>query len=576
MDSQVVTSLTAALGAETPVEAIERRAAASAVRSYYDRIFLMKLMMTGDIEGVASYSSGFFNVGSSGSRCEIPEYPQIVPPIGDVGIQNHALVSSRINIQAIAYSDPDFRIVHSDADMREINRAWILKRWNDGGWSDKFFETGMEVESCGIGFGQVGTDEYGRVNVAPKDPLNVMWDQGSRSPSDWRYYFVRDYLDIDQAVELYGHAITRDRLEGLSKAPQTYTDSSFFGAGEESGTQKYLKVWTYWSKTECCIFLGSISGDREILCYGPDKKLIKSDGPGPNPLGIIPIVPWVDVWTPGVKQPQGKAETTWRTVAMLAYVEEYIKKIITTSIPLNLISTFFLDPNDIARIRDNGGLDQIGNDILVNSADPAKALTRVPAEAIPPGLMMYRAMLKEELATVTGVNDAKRGIDSPGEKTAYEVRSTNQESGVQARHTRKQYAKFVEQIVRVARWVGASYDVAPDQLALSDITLDTSLLPGGISPFLSVPLEVRVVESSLQFETDEQRSVRRIQQLQMVDLPAIANGVGDKFALFEDVYKTIGTRDPSRLLLDPSLAQAVAPGGMPPEAMAAQDDLFAG
>ena len=155
----------------------------------------------------------------------------------------------------------------------------------------------------------------------------------------------------------------------------------------------------------------------------------------------------MDSWSPGVRRPVGKSETTWRTAAMLSILETHVREIIQRGVPFTVMSSLGLNRQQIDKLTSARGPKDIAQILLTDDIDAAKSAHRMGGGDIPQSVLYAMSHYREQLNAATGVMDSQRGQPLPGEKTALEVRTLYASQGVQARHTRKQYAKFLKSLV---------------------------------------------------------------------------------------------------------------------------------
>lgn len=555
----------------TPIHEIRKRAKVSRKDAYYRKLYLLKRFMAGDFNGaVASMTEWLAGSGAYSEDPDLAEFPEIETPYGEEGTQNFAQVSSRINIQSVVYADPELQFNCDLPLVKQVNKEWVRQRWEEGMWGDKFYEVGMEVEGTGIGVVELGINEYSLTDLAFRDTNDVMFDWLYRSPSDWRYVFRRDRLSVDDCMERYASAgLTRDELVGMARVmPKSTTYEGGNQLAAQDQQEPVVREWVYYDRDTHVVFLGQIAcGKSIVLKLGPNgyercgtNGYVEEDGygygkeevelGGPNPYGQIPFSFWVDSWSPGVKMPVGKMETTWRIAAMLIKVQRIKKLTIERALPLTVISTYGLTPKQIKALRDTSArIESLGEIIPMDMANVSQMIHRVAPGEISQTLLATEADLKNEFNASTGVMDAQRGAIKSGEQaTATGERLLYSAQGVQAQHTRKRFAHFLNVIVQKARWIGAAYETGPSVLYLDEGPMDLSRY--NRRAFLSYQMSLHVDDSSLQYKTDEDKINERIAQLNAIDLKGIELGVLDPVKVFRDVYKKLGKRDPDMFMKD--------------------------
>lgn len=524
---------------------------------YYDKIYSLYLFNAGEMEQLKEVLTGS---GSSFSKdLDLGDYPEIDPPIYMQGVQNHALLNSRINVQGLVYALPEITLNTPNPTIREIQKQFLLKRWEEGLWPYCFYEMGMEVEAGGISFAEIGINEDGRVDVQHRSVLDVLWDRTNKTPSQWRYFFTRNRMDLLEAQQKYP-SVPLERLEALA------TDLSLRwsrrgipeGASNKNGYGecKIIYEWNFWTPKQHAVFLGSIQGDHEFLALGPSENAglayETADAPGPNPFGTIPISVWVDSFVPGVARPVSKLETSWRSISMLNALELAMRNNVRRNFALTFFSTLGLSDEVIEILKKAKGPDDVGL-YIPYEGDLEKAIQHLPAQDMPTAWMHAIEYYRNQINAATGVMDTQRGQPLPGERTALEVRTLHASQGVQARHSRNRYAAFLKMLMEKVLHIAARYDTAPTVLSCDFGPVDSSRHP--LQPFLEIPSEVYVNEASLEYFSTEDQKQRRLQQFQLVDLPAIQMGVDDTMKVFADVYKQIGLSDPMSLMFTPEEIQ---------------------
>lgn len=560
----------------------------SAQVEMFDNAYKGMVMLGGDIEAAEAAS------GSSGDNYPMPEYPPVSPPLDPaLGLQNHALVAARLSVMSVVYSDPDIQLIHPDNTFREVNRVFLRQRWYQGDWASKLFQAGMDVEACGRGFVEVGLDEEGKVNIQQLSAIDVMFDSMAQSPADADWYLVRKRMSRVRAIQKYGRSLDPARLEALLLPLDAR------GKGQNYGARKVTKVlyeYSFWSDQCHYVVLGSWTGEREILVLdfenpgeeGAYRPVVVPEDVsedeffasiiGSNPFGGIPIFAWIDSWNPGAAVPQGRIQSIWRLVKLLAFIEEAMRTVVTEDLPVTMLSTAGMRPDTIDQIENKkASLAELAGIMLTDSDDPTKAIHRVSAGVIPDSWIQLRSIILQEINAATGNTEQKRGNSLPGNATAYEVRVLLDQSSIQSRHQRKRYAAMLEAMLKFARKVAAQWDSKPEILVLSDIAFSTEEVIGEFGTFkdiIGAPVELAVTEASLSYKSDEQKMMERIQQFQIVDMQAMGAGVADRIALFNDVYRDLGVRDPSWMLTE-EVSEIPDPAGeTPPEIQGLMDSVL--
>lgn len=559
------------------VDAARRMARECRYDDWYDKIYALKLFMAGDQRAQNMLTSGdvigadVMDLASSNvfytSNDDHPDYPDVELGLGAAGTQNHALVSSRINIQNVVYTDPEFVVDAPHPVIRQAIQSWLLNRWRKGRWGEIFYMVGVDVEAAGVGFCEVGLGQSGMVTVAYRDVLDVMWDKYHKVPGEWDHYFVRDRLSVREAMRRYGHIYSAEEIEGMAQTA-LMSNRRKLGSSKDD-ERKVVYEWRFWTPENHCVFLGGITSGEVLNLVpstdGTTMEYVKAENGlvGGNPYGVIPIVPWTDSWSPGVLRPVGKAETTWRLASMLNAVEKKLRNTSAKAPEITVVNTLGLKPEVAKRIEEANSIDAIGDFLATEVDDVSKVVYRIPAGSVSATDLQLRSILKDELAAATGVSDVQRGQMKQGERTAYEMRQFHTSQGVQAQHTRRTYASFLADIAMRARNIGADFEAVAEILPLEGGELDTSVMP--INIFLRHQGHIHVVESSLTSKSQEDRQYERLVRMQQVDMPLVQLGILDPYKVAEDVYADLGEVEPRRMF-----KEADAPGGTMPSQGVAQ------
>lgn len=552
-------------------EQIAAKAASWRWDAQSDLLYALCIFMAGDYQALNKW------VESRGTPTRevdevAPMYPDIKLNFGAQGTNNHALVNSRIINQSVVYAEPVFTFLSDDPLIREINQQWVATRWEEGEFNEEFMQAAMEVEATGVSWVQFGIDG-GAASCVHRSVFDVLWPTTIRSPAKWREGLVRVTLSPDDATERYFEAISNayknddgtpwseDQVhawfeEQARALPEWDYGSEISSAGSDQPMRAVI-TWEYWSTEAHCVFLGSCFSECPMLRYSKELRYeLVPPGDrraGPNPLMVFPLVPWIDSWSPKVRRPVSRTFTSARIASMLNRLEFYARYIVENGLPVNLVNVDALTEEQRAKFTNHEGDNpiQLLETLLVEGDRVSLdgVLHRVPAADIPQAVTELIRYYKEELNSSTGVVDAMRGKSLPGRKTKYEAQTVFEAGGVQAKHTQKQYERFLRNAVIVMRAIGAMYDSRPVQLSLSSGVLDSARFP--LAPFLAMPLMVQIDETSLQYESPEAKRERRLAQFDRVDQAGIAAGVVDPLRVFQDLYKVLGYRDPSELMFTP-------------------------
>ena len=529
------------------IERIKIRAKRSRNDDFHDRCFALQLFMSGDFDfintAVQRYSEG--RHGDS----DLGDYPLIIPDLatddGMIGLQNHSLVNSRINVQGVVHVKPEFHWLVDDPMIKEYNGAWIRQNAEMNAWGDEFYLAGLEVEANGIGGCEWGiAPQTGTVACRHRPVLDTLFDPQLSTPSAWRYVFHRQRIDVDESLERYGHLFDEDELSKVLKGPREMRKSRRRIVDDE---RSLLHEWTYWDNETCLIFLGSINGKNLLVGYDDNGELVrcdeKEDAPD-NPYGsVIPSAWWIDSYAPGVQMPVGKTETVMRIAMMLNEVEDYMVQIVRRGIPLMGVDTTRIDADIAEKLRGaKGSKDILKIFMLTGAGSMNEIFSRLEPFEVPATVLQLRQMLKEELNAATGVMDMQRGQALGGERrTRFEVNALLDQQGIQARHFRERFCRFLEKGVQVARHLGANFRTADMLLFTEEGIIPTESFPP--QPMLSLPLIVHADPSSLYYKSEETMRQETLELWPIIEA-GLASGVQDPWKTFYAIYKKLGYRDP--------------------------------
>lgn len=558
-------------GKPLPTVAMAQARATSALDpEYLQRLHDLRLFAAGHQTGSLT-DARVSDSGGPITGTQWPEFGLVKPNIEEDGVQNHALVSARINIQAVAYADPEF-LIHSDIpEVKLYNEAWLRKRWEQNGWGDTFYDVGMDVEVCGYGVVEHGLNDGGFVDLDYVDPTDVIWDPTVRNPGEARYVWRRERIPYEDAAELFP-MLDEEKLEMACKRRSYTSGKTSVSDGRHAAEPdtEFVYAYSYWDDNAHAIFVGDILNPVAVMVFDPPSGLyVESSDPdskefpeaplGLNPFGKIPLTFWVDSSLPGSNKPQSKLYTTAPIAKMLADVERYIVRTVDRGIPIITIATGALDPQttkDIKEAIESGRTDAL-RVILSEMPFNQDTVVRTPASEVPQTVLQLRAVLKEELNAATGVMDAQRGQALPGDKTAFEVRTLFSSQGVQARHLRRRFANFIQRCVYTSRWIGALYETEPDQLLDPEGNV-IDLQTFDRKTWLSQDVEIIINENSLQYQSSEDMFQKRIAQFRAVDQVGLQLGVLDPVRVLADVYNRIGRpQDAEKLMLPPPPQEGV-------------------
>jgi hypothetical protein len=535
-------------GLFTSIDVIKERARACRDDAYCRRLYRLQLAAA----GFPQFSDASMPLPTAAGTADpdLIDFPEIEPALIADGIQNHVFQDNRIVASQVAFAHPEFVFNVDNPTIKEVCVEHIKDLWETGQWGNVLFESALDVQVLGIGLLECFT-EGGTTGIERRSPLDCMWDRLIKDPNKWRYYFRRRRLDLSMAMETYGHLFTEERLKQMMRPVSLQVS----GNGPTNAIDfEVLYEWAYWDHKTYVVFLGGIQ-NGEIVSLDQNLQFSKG-GPGPNPYGILPIVPWIETFMPGQRRPVSKSEYIAPIARKLNNLEQMFSEITERGIPFTAVSSIGLDPEVIEDLKNCKGVKDIARVLCMDVEDVEKVLARIPALDIPPTLFNYRSLLKGELNESSGVVDAQRGQMLDGDNTAYEVRQFYDASGAQARHTKRQYANALERLAMTVRAIEASYGWSRRLLNLSGGIVDTRYFP--LQPFLKLPVRVHVLESSINVESEEQRVQRRMLQFQTIDMAGIQLGVNDKFKTFYSVYRDIGVKDPYERMMTVAQAQAYA------------------
>ncbi|GEM_PF-6265557 len=538
----------------TKLGTIKRWIKESTDLDHYDLMFALQLFMAGDKRTIDGAMRGriLSDATYHGARVggELPDYGEIMPGIGQIGTMNHAEVNAKINVAGLSM-DPEFVFAHPDPLIRAVNAAYVRDLWVSQGWDSPIYMAGIEMECNGMGSVHWGVSDGGRPNIRHSPNLDTLYDRSKREPGRWEWVCVRNRLSPEEAEQIYGDALTDLEIKNL-----TEDEPDFNGDAERRRTgRKMVYEWSWYSRDEHVVWLGGIHGQDKIpLKLNSRNEYVKcgqADSPnadeweaGPNPFGVIPHSWWIDGWIPGVPRPRAKMETTIRLAAMLNQVERYIVNTLRFGVSVTTVDSTRIDQDILEKIKGAQGWEALEQIILTEGGGLEGILQRTPAAELPAVALQLRSILKDEMNAATGVGDMQRGQALGGERrTRYEVNALLDQSGVQARFMRKEFAGFLRGVVNVCRTIGAGQDVAPRTLSLPDMEpVDLGMFP--IKAFLEVDLPVEVNPNSLVFKTEEDRRQEAIIDLQQVHTPFIQMGVADAVKVMADTYRRLGYENP--------------------------------
>lgn len=534
------------LGAPISIAKAKKFAEEARDDTFYKKLFQLQLVMSGMTQTLDQLEQGGWVSGEGGD--DLPYYPDIDPDLGPEGVQNHLLVNSRINIQSVVYSNPKVVASSTIPLIRDVIDAWIHDIWDETDFQYKAYEVGLDCETMGMGFVEIGTKDGG-IDFQTFSPLDALWDRKNKHAADWRFFIIRRWLSIDEAYAKFKGQIPYSYLESLA-TPMILGRRGLKG---RRGEMLLIPEYSFWHPTSHAIFLGGIKTSKSVVLRINDQAMeyeVVPEGEsncGANPFGIIPVAVWCDSMSPGVRRHVGKAETTVRSSSLVNRIEKALRAILVNGAPINLVNMELLDPKEAERLKDAKDLDNVGSLVAVSDAEAAtNAVHRIPADDLPGGLLQLRALAMDELKGASGVMDSMRGLYSQGERTtAQEIRVVESNGGIQNRHTRKRYRDFLHQCIRIMMRL-AKFDTKDRLLTIGDTAFNTTMFP--VAAFMSMKYPVSVQEDSLAMKSDDERRQDRMLEFSTVDIPLMQAGVADPMRVALDVYKDLGEREPTARL----------------------------
>lgn len=518
---------------------------------WYFKMQALQIFMTGDYKVLADYLGGSRSSENEGG--DLPDFPAINPKLDQRGLQNHGLVNARINIQNIAHSRPEFIVSNDNGMIRKMISAWLMAHWRTDRWGRTVYRAGMQLEATGLAQAEVGMIR-GMTRVRYRSILDSVFPRLADDPAEWPYWFVRERVPAEKAWTRYGMLFPsrQDFDSYLVDLPFPIRESQIpTSTRGDNERVKCLHVWRYYNvEGKHVEFLGSVMNEAKSCVVRLDNDFNRekaTDGmAGLNPFGErIPAAFWVDSWCPGISKPVGKAETTVRIAAMLNEVEEAIVKFFRRSPPQVLLDPTGMSPEMVEKLKTTKNIDDIWEVVIVEAGgDIEKAMFRVPAAEIGETWWNIRTVLKQELATSTGLAEVFRGVPVGGErKTRFEMEETMRTWGVQPRHLAMTASDFIVDICNLAMHIGAEYETVEIPLNMKEGTITTKTFP--IESILRLMPELDIKESSLTGKSEDEILQEETGKLIQVDIPGIQAGVNDPYKVFAAFYEKIG-EDPNK------------------------------
>jgi hypothetical protein len=536
-------------------------------------MYLQQLFMLGDPQTVENVMLGKQSrFVSFSSRGELPEYAEVEPSFGQMGVANHALINGRIMVQGLSMF-PGWAFEHSDPVVREVNSAYLSTLWQSKRWDQDLYVAALEIEANGMAQVSLGVDDDGVPELEFAPNLDCIVDCVGKLPNRWRHVTRRYRRSVEDICEMYP-VLDEDEVESWLRS-----SSSDRNIGSDQSPRKYVCEWVYYDKEHHVVFLDTIQHSPVVLKLDSNGKYIRCVGedptPGPNPFGMIPHSWWIDSWAPMVRKPVGKIENSMKPSALLNEVELCMVEIMRNGIPITGLDVSKVgDPEIMKEIKDARTWKDIRK-VFPMIGDVRDVISRVPAVEMPGIYLQLRSVLKDEINAATGVSDMQRGAALGGERrTRYEVSALVDQSGIQARHFRRQFAMMLEDVGQKARALGLMFDTKRRMLTTESFgTIDTGLFP--LELFLSEPARLQVMETTLQFKTSEQHKEDAMTALQGFYLPMIQMGAADPVKVMRHLGSAMGHRDISSeigiepvgnmmqsqegLPIDPSQVQGISP-----------------
>ena len=529
------------------IEKIRKRAKAWRDIEGHDKAFCLQVFMHGDVSAIQEGRGLDAYAPSRHGAADLPDYGEINLKLGPMGIQNHGEVNSRINIQGLVHVQPVLNWMTNDAKAKGNNQAWVQQSWTEADWGAAFYMAGMEYEAQGLGAVEWGPDPSGRIVNFHRPYLDTIVDRMYPSPHQWRGVYHRRRIDLDEALELYGHLYDEKELEAMCTeylpVKSNVRGTTQTGSARKD-TVKVIHEWNYQDVESQVFFLKSIADGP---AHGYDEngilEIITGDKPGPNPHGFIPWSWWVDSYLPSNMRPRGKSETVIRLATMINELEMYMVEVVERGLQLLGVSDK-ADPAFIEAVQNAKGAKDISKMFaIVGAGNIQELLSKLPPDSIPEAVIMLRGILKDELNAATGVMDMQRGQELQRDRvTRYEVQTLRSMQGVQARHMRERYARFLEQGIQIARALGAMHDDRPRLLQTDTGTIDTAYFP--INVHLAMPILCRADPETMYYLSDDEKRQRAIEEFQAIKMPAIELGVADPYQTMYRLYQQVGYTDP--------------------------------
>ena len=504
------------------------------------------------------------------------------------GTHDAAMISSRVMVQGIVYTNPDF-IVDIDKPLTKAwNQAFLKKRWWMGRWPGKFLEQGMiGYEPVGISFGQVGLTELGErrfTDFTPINPIDVVWDSVNKHPNDWEWFVIRKRYSkarfFDRWAKTFGHEEAEKIWSRHSRSTARTGGAPTIGATITKGSPDIIYEFEYWTQSDHVIIIGNIESG-EMLTFAGDAWTYWENGIADhhaNPHGVLPIAVWWDNFPATSKRPVGKGRSVFNIVSQSNKLQNRMNEIVENTAPLTAVSTYQLQDKRFLEFLQTGQqLSAWGKPILTMHPDISQAVVRIPGQEISNTHLAAMQRMDTQISGATGTSDAERGMfmARPGERvSAYEVKMQAQQGGIQRRHMAARFADYLSTLAMIVRAVARKHDNFGD-----DIIADGVLFEGDIfdaAEFLEVEALVSVSEDAiLELGSDaaRQKAIEEYTQIHAPFMAQVDPETGMPVLNAKKVYSRVasmyGVADFESLLNQAAPKPPPAPMGvdMPPEMM---------
>lgn len=194
-------------------------------------------------------------------------------------------------------------------------------------------------------------------------------------------------------------------------------------------------------------------------------------------------------------------------------------------------------------------------------ADPAKAITPVPAVITPPEFFDQSAMISNDMDRVSGVSDYQRGAQTAIKRTATEAAMIQDAANARAQD---RLAK-IEDILSL---VGERLIALMQQYMTGDKVARITDLPARAwvdydNKSIQGQFDFSVVAGSTEPQNE---TFRRQSALQLVDasMPFLEAGVANPAALYQKVLNSFGVKDTTRFVNNPGPPPEMQQAGGPP------------